>query len=118
MAIRVRLIMDTLTTFVCAVALILVAGDLGSPARPAAVLIGVVIGSGWALAGWIKLPADTAYVATITLAIGCAVPLAIGVLLVESDWWHPIGDVAVILGVAAFVNLVQFVRDTRKVAKA
>ena len=113
-ALRIRILADALTTFVCGLSLVLILARLGSPARPVLVLAGLVIGSGWALVGWIDLRDDFSYVAAITLAVGVAAPIAISVVLVESNWWHPVGDSAAILAGAAALNLGQLLRDGRK----
>jgi hypothetical protein len=114
-AARLRLLVDIVLTFLCGLAVVLILANLSSPARPFAVLIAAVLGSGWALSGWIRLPNDAAYVGTVALGIGFAVPLGLGVLLVESGSWHPLGDMAALIGTAGLVNLALLVRDARKV---
>jgi hypothetical protein len=115
---RLRLLTDLVATFVCGTAAVLILADLRSPARPYLVLFGLVIGSGWAVAGWIKLPSDAAYIGSVLLGAGLAVPLGVSVLLIEGGWWHPIGDAAVMLCVAGVLNLMQSVRDARTAVSA
>jgi hypothetical protein len=110
----IRVLVDLVAAFVCGVSVALILANLSSPVRPYAVLIAAVLGTGWAIAGWIKLPDDAAYVATVTLGIGFAVPLGFGVILIESGSWHPVGDMAVLLACAGLLNLLQLVRDTRR----
>lgn len=112
---HVRVGIDLAATFVCALSVILIMADLTSPARPYAVLIAAVLGTGWALAGWLKLPDEAAYVGTVTLGIGFAVPIGLGVLLIESGYWHPLGDMAALIGAAGFLNFLQLLRDTRRI---
>jgi hypothetical protein len=115
---RARLLADLAATAVCATAAILILAGLSTPARPFAVLGGLVLGTGWSLAGWIKLPNDAAYVTAVTLAIGVAIPMGAGVILVESSWWHPLGDAAALLCGAGVLNLLQCLKDFRRAAQA
>lgn len=114
---RIRLVVDVVATYVCGLSVTLILADLSSPARPYVILVAAVLGTGWALSGWITLPADAAYIGAVTLGIGFATPLGLGVVLAEAGWWHPLGDMAALLGVAGLLNLALFVRDARKVVQ-
>lgn len=101
----IRQVVDVLLGALCAVGAALVLADLASPARPAVVLVGLVLGSGWAVVGWIPLPDEVAYSGGLALAAGVAVPIAVSVVLVEGHWWHPVGASGAVLAVAAGLNL-------------
>jgi hypothetical protein len=115
-ATRIRVLVDLVSVALCGVSVALILANLSSPARPFAVLLATVVGTGWALSGWINLPDDAAYVGTMTIGLGFAVPIALGVLLVEAGYWHPQGEMAVLLGGAGVLNVLLLIRDARRLA--
>jgi len=108
----VRLLIAAAAAAVSAAGAALVLAGVTSPARPYVVLVGLVLGSGWAVVGWLNLRPDAAYIGSLTLAVGVSVPIAVSILLVLSSWWHPVGVSGALLGVTAGVNLLLVVRHS------
>lgn len=106
----VRLLVAAACAVVSLAGAVIVLGGVSSPARPAIVLVGLVLGTGWSVVGWIRLPREVAYVASLTLAVGVAVPIILSILLVESGWWHPVGSSGALLATAAGVNAALIAR--------
>jgi hypothetical protein len=80
------------------------------------VLIAVVLGIGWAAAGWVRTR-DIAYAGTLVLAAGVAIPMLVSLFFVEVHWWHPVGTAGVLLLAAALVNALYLVRRARQASE-
>ena len=66
---------------------------------PFIILTGAVLGTGWALAGWLDTR-DAAYGASIAIAAGIALIILISIVSLEVAWWHPAVTVGVTLAAA------------------
>lgn len=106
----VRLLVSALAAAICAAGAVLVLAGVTSAARPAVVLAGLVLGTGWAITGWLRLPTEPAYIGSVTLGTGVAVPIALAIILVLSKYWHPVGASGALLAVAAVVNAALVLR--------
>jgi hypothetical protein len=106
----VRLLVAVAAMAVCAAGAVIVLAGVHSPARPYVVLVGLVLGTGWAVVGWLSLPSEAAYAGALVLGVGVSVPIAVSILLVLSHWWHPVGVSGALLAVAAGVNGALIVR--------
>lgn len=105
-----RLLVAAVAGAISAAGAAMILANVSTPSRPYVVLIGLVLGSGWAVVGWLDLRPEPAYVGSITLAVGMAIPIAVSILLILSSWWHPVGVSGALLAVAAGVNLLLVVR--------
>lgn len=103
---------------VCALGASLVFANAHSPLRPWVVLVGLVLGSGWAVVGWLDLALEAAFVGALTLGAGVAVPIALSIILVVGGWWHPIGASGALLVAAAAVNLLLGLRSAVRVRQS
>jgi uncharacterized membrane protein AbrB (regulator of aidB expression) len=110
---QARLLTDVIAAVVCTAGAAVILADVTSPLRAGIILIGLVLGTGWSLVGWIPLPRDAAYVGAVLLGVGFAVPIVVSVVMVEAGWWHPIGTVVVLLCAAAVLCAALTVRDLR-----
>jgi xanthosine utilization system XapX-like protein len=88
--------------------------DIRSPVRPYVVLLGLVLGVGWAATSWLRV-SELAYAGTLALAAGVSIPILVSVFFVEVHWWHPVGIAGVLLAGASAVNAVWSVRDSAMV---
>lgn len=115
----VRLLVAVAATAVCAAGAAIVLAGVHTPARPYVVLVGLVLGTGWAVVGWLTLPQEAAYAGALVLGVGVSVPIAVSILLILSHWWHPVGASGALLAVAAGVNGVLIARSAlRRTAPA
>jgi hypothetical protein len=106
----VRFGVDLIAAVVCAIGASLALFAVDTPIRPAAVAIGLVVGTGWAATCWINLR-DPAFAAGIAIATGLSLLFVISLLLVEIHWWHPIGVAGALLAAACLGNIAAAIRD-------
>jgi hypothetical protein len=110
---NVKIAVDTLAALVCAAAAVVVLADVHSAARPALVLVALVVGTGWAATCWIDLE-EVAFAATVALGTGLAALFLYGLFFVEIGWWHPVGSAGVLLVVTAAVCVMAIARDVTR----
>ncbi len=89
---------------VCVAAGVMVLANSSSSVRPPLVLLGMVVGPGWALCGFVRLP-DKTLAWALALALGISINIAIGLLMIADDRWHPVGATIVLLFASAVVLL-------------
>jgi hypothetical protein len=65
----IRLAVDVVTAAACLAGCVIVFNDVHTPMRPVLVLAALVLGSGWAICGWMDLH-EFAYAGAITVAAG------------------------------------------------
>ncbi len=110
---KVRIAVDATVALLCVAASVVVLADVHSPARPALVLVALVVGTGWAATCWIDLE-DAAFAATVALATGLACLFLYGLFFVEIGWWHPVGSAGVLLAVTAAICAAATTRDATR----
>jgi hypothetical protein len=101
---------DLILTLVCALGALLAGLDVHSGLRPVVILVGLVIGTGWAATSWIEIT-DAAFAAGVALATGVSITFLYGLFFIEIGWWHPVDSVIALLAVAAVVNGAALAHD-------
>lgn len=116
-SIRLQLaLVDGIAAALCLVASIVVLTGTQGGLAAILVLTAVVLGSGWVLSG--SLPyRSPSFSVTLTLSVGIAVPIVVGMVCVGLGWWHPFGTVAAILVLSAAGNSIRCVARLRTVTQ-
>ncbi len=87
--------------------------DWHNAARPYVVLVALLVGTGWAIVGWIDVACEFSYLASVTLATGLGVAILLSICLVVLRWWHPAVSVGALLCVSTASNVCLAGRSVR-----
>lgn len=96
----IRVLVDLSAAILCMTGSIFAFADVREPIAPSVVLVGAVLGWGWAITGWIDIE-DVAYAASLAIGAGIALIIVISMIGVEVAWWHPVIVVGVLSAGAA-----------------
>jgi hypothetical protein len=99
----------------CVLAIAFVGTGTVTPIRAVLTLVGLTLGTGLAIMGWVTL-GDQSLFWSVTLGVGVAVSVLVSLAAVEVGWWRPVGTVMGLLLISAASLLLQMV--VRPVAPA
>lgn len=91
---------------VCVASACCVGLQVTSEIRAALVLIGLTLGTGRAITGWVDID-GVAYAVTVAVCAGVGLLIVSGMVFVEARWWHPVVISVVLLLLGAAGNLAQ-----------
>jgi hypothetical protein len=109
----IRIGVDAVAAVACALSAVFTLADVHTPVRSGLSALAIVLGTGWAATGWIRVR-DVAFAATVAIATGVSVICFYALLFVEMGWWHPVRSIGALLIAAAAVNAAATIVDLKR----